>query len=387
MPVPKKASKKASKEFTEKAIKDPDAAKGLLNKTMDMGNGDFYIKNTDGVDFKTNIDNPNIHPKSKEAIVGGCFLGETKVKTEDGFVAIKDIEEGNRVLTVNEETGEEEYKEVKKVFVRSGNEICIIKAGNDIIKVTTGHLFKVKDKWWTAAINIEKGDYIYTDDNKHLKVDDISVEKNNYPSFVYNLSVEENHNYFVGEEKILAHNMANMKSCTQDINEATIRGRYTDGSKVTPMYSTLDQRYEIMPGNTSSVGKWTGKPGESMFTSDDLRVKDILDEHGVKGVNYENGMPDFSPFVREEFTIDMTNDRQRNFAQANKKLAEKLSSETGEKWTSKKVSKWISDNNFTWHELNDCKTIQLVPTNINHPIFKHLGGVGEINISMRKGVK
>ena len=142
-----------------------------------------------------------------------------------------------------------------------------------------------------------------------------------------------------------------------------------------------------MPGDTSSVGKWTGNPGESMFTSDDLRVKKILEEHGVEGVIYKNGIPDFSPFVKEEFIIDMTNDRQRNFAQANKKLAEKLSTETGEKWTAKKVSSWISENNLTWHELNDCTTIQLVPSPINHPIFKHLGGVGEINISIGKGVK
>ena len=98
-------------------------------------------------------------------------------------------------------------------------------------------------------------------------------------------------------------------------------------------------------------------------------------------------MPDFSPFVKEEFAIEMTNNRKKNFSQANKKLAEKLTNETGEKWTSSKVSKWISENNLTWHELNDCKTIQLVPSPINHPIFQHLGGVGEINISIEKGVK
>ena len=72
--------------------------------------------------------------------------------------------------------------------------------GNDIIKTTTGHLFKVKDKWWTAAINIEKGDYLYSENNEYLQVEDVQVEKNSYPSYVYNLSVDENHNYFVGEE-------------------------------------------------------------------------------------------------------------------------------------------------------------------------------------------
>lgn len=42
----------------------------------------------------------------------------------------------------------------------------------------------------------------------------------------------------------------------------------------------------------------------------------------------------------------------------------------------------MSENNYTWHELNDCKTIQMVPSPISHPVFKHLGGVGEINIGL-----
>ena len=33
---------------------------------------------------------------------------------------------------------------------------------------------------------------------------------------------------------------------------------------------------------------------------------------------------------------------------------------------------------LTWHELNDVKTIQLVPTEVNGK-FGHLGGVREIN--------
>jgi len=42
------------------------------------------------------------------------------------------------------------------------------------------------------------------------------------------------------------------------------------------------------------------------------------------------------------------------------------------------TAKDIEKNRFTWHELNDVKTIQLVPTIINGK-FGHLDGVGEIN--------
>ena len=40
-------------------------------------------------------------------------------------------------------------------------------------------------------------------------------------------------------------------------------------------------------------------------------------------------------------------------------------------------------NNLTWHELNDTKIMQLVPTKINST-FGHLGGVGEINAGAYK---
>ncbi|MBQ3784486.1 MAG: HNH endonuclease, partial [Lachnospiraceae bacterium] len=158
--------------------------------------------------------------------------------------------------------------------------------------------------------------------------------------------------------------------------------KFTDGSNVQPKYSTLEQRYAIIPSIKGKNGFWTGKRGESMYVSSAPRVKHILNAYNQKGVNYKNGMPDFSPFTRHEFIINMSNDRNKNFAQANKLLAQKLNLETGKNWNASKVNKWMRDNNYTWHELNDCKTIQMIPSEINHPIFKHLGGVGEINIGL-----
>ena len=169
---------------------------------------------------------------------------------------------------------------------------------------------------------------------------------------------------------------------SESVDESGTDSKFTNGSDVVPKYSTLEQRYAVSPSENGTTGYWTGKRGESMYVSSDPRVKSILDAHNQKGVNYKNGMPDFSPFVKHEFKIDMSNDRNKNFIQANRQLAEILSVETGQKWTSKKVTNWMSENHYTWHELNDCKTIQMVPSSINHPVFKHLGGVGEINIGL-----
>lgn len=43
---------------------------------------------------------------------------------------------------------------------------------------------------------------------------------------------------------------------------------------------------------------------------------------------------------------------------------------------------WRKENNLTWHECNDTKTMQAIPSKINS-VFGHLGGVGEINAAAR----
>ncbi|WP_081338425.1 HNH endonuclease [Bacillus mycoides] len=143
-----------------------------------------------------------------------------------------------------------------------------------------------------------------------------------------------------------------------------------------------------------------GLRGESLCTlkpPPDPGVKRILDGVGVKGIQYKNGVPDFSPVSKAQVEIDHmyggtgskngNKARRSNFAQANEKLAEQLnkSPELASKFGMKPGNITKSDiedfriaNNLTWHELNDVKTMQLVPSSINST-FGHLGGVGEIN--------
>ncbi|MEG3760086.1 HNH endonuclease [Pseudoalteromonas carrageenovora] len=44
----------------------------------------------------------------------------------------------------------------------------------------------------------------------------------------------------------------------------------------------------------------------------------------------------------------------------------------------KDIKKYRKVNSLTWHEKEDMKTIELVPTIINGK-FKHVGGFGEVN--------
>ncbi|OBW55732.1 HNH endonuclease [Bacillus cereus] len=152
--------------------------------------------------------------------------------------------------------------------------------------------------------------------------------------------------------------------------------KMTDGKNVTPKYSSYEERLKV---SNKNHGEWEGNRGESKFISNKEKVKKYLDEISADGIEYKNAMPDFSALSKAEMKIDMTEIRdgkKGNFAKADEALAKKLSTDEM-KITRTDIKKWRTENRYTWHELNDCETIQLVPTDINST-FKHFGGIGEI---------
>ncbi len=139
----------------------------------------------------------------------------------------------------------------------------------------------------------------------------------------------------------------------------------------------------------SSGGTWTGQRGESTWrpNPDGIPKKDnmnnqtwkeILDKYKIDGIEYKDGYPDFYPISVAHVEIDdFSTDRQKNFAQADENLSKKWSEEgkIGKKnWTAQDVRQYRQENSLTWHEHQDCKTMQLVPKEIHNNI-PHEGGI------------
>ncbi|VEJ08715.1 HNH endonuclease [Actinobacillus delphinicola] len=150
----------------------------------------------------------------------------------------------------------------------------------------------------------------------------------------------------------------------------------------------------ILPKNG---GEWTGEPGNSEWkpdpdyvppskspnverprnNPDNLSWSDILDKHGMDSVPFKDGYPDLSQVAKESIQIDDFGiARDENFDQADEKTAKKWDEEKkdGKTWTADDVAKWRKENNYTWHECEDCCTLQLVPTEIHNNI-PHSGGI------------
>ena len=150
-------------------------------------------------------------------------------------------------------------------------------------------------------------------------------------------------------------------------------------------YSVYNKRLVQTPKD-DDFGHWTGERGESEYIYDKSKTIRISEDRYVtieagEKVTYRNCVPDFSPFQKAQVKIPrMTDNRTRNFNQADEVLAEYWTKikHDGLSWSADDVKAYRTSNGLTWHEMNNMESMQLVPTEVNAG-FGHLGGVGEYN--------
>ena len=133
-----------------------------------------------------------------------CFPAGTKMHTQWGLADIEKLEIGVPVLTYNEETGEQEYKKVKKVMRRMTRRMCSLELSNgSTIEVTPEHRFFCNGVW-TPIEELNVNDTLQLKDNSIVVIENKII----FPTFVevYNLEIEDNENYYVTEEGVLVHN-------------------------------------------------------------------------------------------------------------------------------------------------------------------------------------
>lgn len=156
--------------------------------------------------------------------------------------------------------------------------------------------------------------------------------------------------------------------------------------------SSYKERLDRTPSIENPNGKWSGDRGESMFIPTADRVREILRNKGLEGINFKDGIPDFNPISEAKVTIQgMSQHRLSQMGENGERIVgnyEKADTECAkawnleqrdgkDDWTHQDVKKWREANEYTWHEHNDMKTCSLVPTEV-HKVCSHLGGVSEI---------
>ena len=244
--------------------------------TIDLGD-EFAVTYKNGA--TDTISKASTTAEGSRCLGNGCFVAGTLVHTEEGIKKIEDIKIGDRVLSFNEETSRTSYKEVIDTIERSTYEICTIEHSNGKIQSTTGHLFMVEGKWWISAIEIEVGDKLVLSNGEVTDVLDVSAEEVSYPIKTYNLSIDEDHTFFVSSDGILTHNTIKVNSCTtktsyvKSIADLKNTENFKDGA--------LEH---ILEGEINKRGKAVGFHYEGFPTSKGKIIegtKSVPDELGI----------------------------------------------------------------------------------------------------------
>lgn len=134
---------------------------------------------------------------------GECFVAGTLVTTHRGAVAIETIKVGDMVLSKNIATGALEFKPVLQTTVRPIEELTLLKAGGNAFECTRGHFFWVSGRGWVKAEDLRPGMVLHGAENP-VKVEEACMGGE---AVTYNLRVADNANYFVGEVRILSHDV------------------------------------------------------------------------------------------------------------------------------------------------------------------------------------
>jgi cell division protein FtsB len=131
-----------------------------------------------------------------------CFTADMQVLTENGPRPIAQLQVGDRVLT-SDEQGNRSCNPVLKTLVDGNNHYYLI---NDRVKVTALHRFATADGWKKAR-ELKVGDRLKTADGGYEEL--VSKQLVGMDLEVYNLTVADNHNFYVtpgGQGAYLVHN-------------------------------------------------------------------------------------------------------------------------------------------------------------------------------------
>lgn len=135
-----------------------------------------------------------------------CFVAGTGIETSIGVKAIENIRPGDVVLSYNEKDQRGEFKKVTRIFEKYTKELIHIRLNNEKITTTLEHPFYVIGKGWIAASRLTINDKLLQSNGKSATIQSLETEKLTTSQKVYNFEVEDNHNYYVGNTKVLVHN-------------------------------------------------------------------------------------------------------------------------------------------------------------------------------------
>lgn len=145
---------------------------------------------------------PPLPPPPPPPPSGGCFVKGTLVAAARGLTPIEEIQINNEVYTFDLVSGATVARKVAKTFTAWEEEIFVLDFGAEEIRCTPLHRFYTGQ--WIHAKDLSCGDRVLGFDGQWKELRAIRQEVK--PQLVFNLYVDDIHNYFVGQVGLLVHN-------------------------------------------------------------------------------------------------------------------------------------------------------------------------------------
>jgi len=131
----------------------------------------------------------------------------TLVHTETGLKPIQEIPIGEKVLSFDERTEQTSYQPVLGI-VSKHQKYQLVKItldSGESLEATAGHPFYVPGKGWNAAGNLKVGEALRLQNGITVVIKEVDTSVRT--EIVYNFTVANYHNYFVGRDGVLVHNI------------------------------------------------------------------------------------------------------------------------------------------------------------------------------------
>lgn len=281
------------------------------------------------------------------AITGGfsskyCLTGDTLVQTVHGPKCISDVQIGEQIYSYNEDNGMINVDTVTQVIHSNSTQIVELIINDETIRTTPSHPF-LSENGWVSAGALRQGDNIITT-NGIVTVDSINTCHLVQPMQTYNLCVEKDHNFIVGENSIVVHNVCrtapNQKYAGKRVHFDDPEWIADHPSKTPAQWKALAKKY----------------PNGIYFKP--------VDAHGVS-------YPDFSEYAEDIVEFEYPSKVARA---ANKCLTGDRGHDNSLADKAKGITEQYRQKNaLTWNHNENMKTLELIPKDI-HEAVSHNGG-------------
>ena len=286
------------------------------------------------------------------------FRGDMLVKTISGYRPISEVWIGNMVLSKNEITGKLSYQSVSNQYNNAyrvtvyitikdsnGNTQTIVSnkihpfftqvnTGGQLPQSSEGHNYQgsIDNAQWIDASNLKAGYQLLSEDGQWQVVQ--SVRQTDEPLSAYNLTVDNDHTYFVtGSDStygVWVHN-----NCWSSLPDgATYNGKTTpDGRKLVTFVDANGKRVTAYKGTD---GRWydpkvyspTSPPPKNVIPKDSFPNRDGA--RAAKGeVYYQTDVEAFEAAKKLGYTTKQSGGRNRPAIFINPKTGKVISRDTG----------------------------------------------------------